>query len=128
MTCNGSAPIPTGNNSLFVPSLKEVVVFASAYPSAAIPSFLTSIPIALAPSVGLPTNVFDYLGQDKNNIAPRLGLRVGGRSEHRDSRRLRHLLQPVARVLRRDGSVQQTALRRLADVLQFDRSRRLRSR
>jgi outer membrane receptor protein involved in Fe transport len=64
---------PYGNNSLYVPSLGKVVVFASAYPSTAIPNFLTSIPIALAPSVGLSTNVFDYLGQDKNNFAPRFG-------------------------------------------------------
>ena len=66
-------PNPYGNNSLYVPSLKEVVVFANAYPPAAIPNFLTSIPIALASTVGLPNNVFSYLGQDKNNVAPRLG-------------------------------------------------------
>jgi hypothetical protein len=66
-------PNPYGNNSLYVPSLKEVVVFASAYPAAAIPNFLTSIPIALAPTAGLSTNVFDYIGQDKTNIAPRFG-------------------------------------------------------
>lgn len=66
-------PNPYGNNSLYVPSLSKVVVFANAYPSTAIPSFLTSIPITLAGSAGLPTNVFDYLGQDKNNVAPRLG-------------------------------------------------------
>jgi hypothetical protein len=62
-----------GIDSLFIPSLKEVVVFANAYPASAIPSFLSSIPIALAPAVDLPTSVFAYLGQDKNNIAPRLG-------------------------------------------------------
>jgi len=66
-------PNPYGNNSLYVPSLGKVVVFANAYPATAIPNFLTSIPIALAPSVGLSTNVFDYLGQDKNNVAPRFG-------------------------------------------------------
>jgi hypothetical protein len=64
---------PYGNNSLYVPSLQEVVVFGHQYPAAAIPSFLTSIPIALSSSVGLPSSVFSYLGQDKNNFAPRLG-------------------------------------------------------
>jgi hypothetical protein len=66
-------PNPYGNNSLYVPSLKEVVVFAKAYPASAIPNFLTSIPITLAPNVNLSTNVFDYLGQDKHNVAPRFG-------------------------------------------------------
>jgi hypothetical protein len=67
-------PNPYGNNSLYVPSLKEVVVFASQYPASALPNFINgSIPIALAPSVGLSTNLFDYLGQDKTNIAPRFG-------------------------------------------------------
>jgi hypothetical protein len=64
---------PYGLDSLYIPSLKEVVVFANSYPAASIPSFLTSIPIALAPSVGMSTNVFDYLGQAKKNFAPRLG-------------------------------------------------------
>jgi len=63
----------TGVQSLFIPSLKEVVVFANSYPASAIPNFLTSVPIALAPAVNLPTSLFGYLGQDKNNIAPRLG-------------------------------------------------------
>jgi hypothetical protein len=67
-------PNPYGNNSLYIPSLKEVVVFAKAYPSSAIPNFINgSIPITLAPNVGLSTNVFDYIGQDKTNIAPRFG-------------------------------------------------------
>ena len=66
-------PNPYGNNSLYVPSLQKVVVFADSYPASAIPNFLTSVPTVLAPSVGLSTNVFDYLGQDKNNVAPRLG-------------------------------------------------------
>ncbi len=63
----------TGQQSLFIPSLKEVVVFANAYPATAIQSFVTSTPVALASSVNLPTSLFGYLGQDKNNIAPRLG-------------------------------------------------------
>jgi hypothetical protein len=66
---------PYGNNSLYIPSLQKVVVFASAYPSAALPNFIngTTIPIALASQVGLSNNLFDYLGQDKHNVAPRLG-------------------------------------------------------
>jgi hypothetical protein len=64
---------PYGEESLFIPSLKKVVVFADAYPASAIPNFLTSIPIALAPAVNLPTSAMAYLGQDKNNFAPRLG-------------------------------------------------------
>jgi outer membrane receptor protein involved in Fe transport len=66
-------PSPYNTNSLYVPSLKEVVVFASAYPSNVIPSLQAAVPTVLAPSVGLPTNIFSYLGQDKNNVAPRLG-------------------------------------------------------
>jgi hypothetical protein len=64
---------PSGNNSLYVPSLKEVVVFANSYPADTIPNFLTSIPMTLASTAGLPTNVWSYLGIPKHNIAPRLG-------------------------------------------------------
>ncbi len=64
---------PYGNNSLYVPSVGKVVVFGSSYPAASIPSLLTTIPITLSSSVGLPNTVFGYLGQDKNNIAPRFG-------------------------------------------------------
>jgi hypothetical protein len=63
----------SGVDSLFVPSLKEVVVFAKSYPASAIPNFVSSVPITLSPAVNLPTSVFAYLGQDKNNVAPRLG-------------------------------------------------------
>ncbi len=62
---------PYGQNSLYVPSVKKVVVFAKSYPSSVIPAFLANT--VLASSVGLPTNVFSYLGQAKTNIAPRLG-------------------------------------------------------
>ena len=63
----------SGVQSLFVPSLKQVVVFANSYPSSAIPQFLSSTPITLAPAVNLPSSLFAYLGQDKNNFAPRFG-------------------------------------------------------
>ncbi len=68
-------PSPYGADSLYIPSLKEVVVFGTSYPSQSIPNFINgSIPIALSSAVGLPNNVFTYLGQDKKNLAPRLGL------------------------------------------------------
>jgi hypothetical protein len=72
---NWFRPNPYGNNSLYIPSLKQVVVFANAYPASAIPGFLNNpaISFALAPQVGLSTNVFDYLGQNKKNVAPRFG-------------------------------------------------------
>jgi hypothetical protein len=67
-------PSPYGASSLYVPSLQEVVVFGSAYPKQSIPNFINgSIPIALSSQVGLPSNVFSYLGQSKKNVAPRLG-------------------------------------------------------
>jgi len=71
------ASSPYGNASLYIPSLQRVVVFGTRYPSAtdkipAIPQYL-SLPISLSSQVGLPNDVFQYLGQDKNNVSPRLG-------------------------------------------------------
>ncbi|GGH08815.1 TonB-dependent receptor domain-containing protein [Silvibacterium dinghuense] len=66
---------PYGENSLYIPSLEKVVVFGKSFPAAA-ESYIAanpSIPIVLSSSVGLGSNVFSYLGQDKNNFAPRLG-------------------------------------------------------
>jgi Carboxypeptidase regulatory-like domain/TonB dependent receptor-like, beta-barrel len=70
-------PSPYGNGALYVPSLQKDVVFASSYPSAnatipVVPAFL-NLPVVLAPQAGLSTNLWDYLGQDTNNVAPRLG-------------------------------------------------------
>jgi hypothetical protein len=70
-------PSPYGNASLYIPSLQQVVVFGNSYPPAnavvpAIPAFLT-LPIELSPKAGLSNNVWSYLGQDTNNVAPRLG-------------------------------------------------------
>ncbi|HEY4378762.1 MAG TPA: TonB-dependent receptor [Acidobacteriaceae bacterium] len=62
---------PYGQNSLYVPSVQKVVVFAKSYPSSVIPAFIPNT--VLASSAGLPTNVFSYLGQAKTNIAPRFG-------------------------------------------------------
>ncbi|MEG9437743.1 TonB-dependent receptor [Edaphobacter sp. HDX4] len=64
---------PYGLNSMFVPSLKQVVVFAKQMPSAALPSVTAAVPVVLAPDAGLPSNIWSYLGQDKNNVAPRFG-------------------------------------------------------
>ena len=64
---------PYGNNSLYIPSLKEVVVFGSSYPADAIPNFLTSIPIALSSTAGINSNAFSYLGRPDKDFAPRLG-------------------------------------------------------
>jgi hypothetical protein len=63
-----------GDNSLFVPAISKVVVFAPQYPKSAIPQLLSSFPTTLASQAGLSNNPWDYLGQDTNNIAPRLGL------------------------------------------------------
>jgi hypothetical protein len=62
---------PYGTESLFVPSVGKVVVFANSYPDATNPLYIADT--VLAPSVGLPTKMFDYLGQAKTNVAPRFG-------------------------------------------------------
>ncbi|WP_260706690.1 TonB-dependent receptor [Edaphobacter flagellatus] len=64
---------PYGLNSMFVPSLKQIVVFAKQMPAAALPSVIASVPVVLAPNVGLPSDIWSYLGQDTNNVAPRFG-------------------------------------------------------
>jgi hypothetical protein len=63
---------PYGNNSLYVPSQQKIVVWGNSYPSSAIPAFLT-LPITLSSQIGISNNVWNYLGQDKNNVAPRFG-------------------------------------------------------
>lgn len=62
---------PYGTESLFVPSVGKVVVFANSYPAAAIPAYIPDT--VLAPSVNLPTSMYAYLGQASHNIAPRFG-------------------------------------------------------
>ena len=70
-------PNPYGNNSLYIPSLKEVVVFGNSYPSDALPNFLpggsSGIPITLSSTAGLPNNPFSYVGRPDKNFAPRFG-------------------------------------------------------
>lgn len=71
------SPSPYGNASLYIPNLQKVVVFGASYPAAnatipAIPAFLT-LPVELSSQAGLSNNVWDYLGQDTSNVAPRFG-------------------------------------------------------
>lgn len=70
-------PSPYGNGALYIPSLKEVVVFSDSYPSAnatipVVPGLL-NLPVVLAPQAGMSSSLWKYLGQDTNNLAPRLG-------------------------------------------------------
>lgn len=64
---------PYGLNSMYVPSLRQVVVFNKELPSATLPSVVAAVPVVLAKNAGLPSNIWSYLGQDTNNIAPRFG-------------------------------------------------------
>jgi len=72
-----------GNNALFVPRLpsgtvlNKVVFFGASFPPSTaknpvIPGFL-GLPIVFASQVGLSNNVWDYLTQDTNHVAPRVG-------------------------------------------------------
>ncbi len=63
-----------GQASLFVPSVGAVVVFANSMPSTAIPALVAGYNVALAKDRGLPSSLMEYLGQDRNNLAPRVGL------------------------------------------------------
>jgi hypothetical protein len=60
--------------SLFIPNLGKVAVFADSMPAAAVPGALNAYPVVLSKSLGLPVSVIDYIGQDTNNLAPRIGL------------------------------------------------------
>ncbi|WP_263377424.1 carboxypeptidase regulatory-like domain-containing protein [Granulicella paludicola] len=62
---------PYGTESLFVPSVGKIVVFANAYPAVTNPLYQPYT--VLAPSVNLPSSMYKYLGQDSNNVAPRFG-------------------------------------------------------
>lgn len=64
---------PYGLNSMYVPSLKQIVVFNKQFPPETLPSVVATVPVVLARNVGLPSNIWDYLGQDTNNVAPRFG-------------------------------------------------------
>ena len=62
---------PYGTESLFVPSVGKVVVFANSYPAISNPLYIKDT--VLAPTVGLPTSMYAYLGQADTDIAPRFG-------------------------------------------------------
>jgi hypothetical protein len=67
-----------GNDALYVPSLQKVVVFENGYTAAnsVVPtntSLLTTLPIVLASTVNMKPSLWDYLGLDKKNFAPRVG-------------------------------------------------------
>ena len=57
--------------------MNKVVVFGSAYPSTAIPQYLTLLQnnnlVTLSSSAGISNNPFSYLGRPAKDIAPRLG-------------------------------------------------------
>ena len=54
-----------------MPSVGKVVVFANSYPALSNPLYIPDT--VLASTVGLPSNMYAYLGQAKTNIAPRFG-------------------------------------------------------
>jgi Carboxypeptidase regulatory-like domain/TonB dependent receptor len=62
---------PYGTESLFVPSVGKVVVFANSYPAISNPLYIPYT--TLAPTVGLPSSMYSYLGQADTDIAPRFG-------------------------------------------------------
>lgn len=62
-----------GFASMFVPEVRNVVIFADALPNGGIPRLVDAFNLPLASRVNLPPRMMDYLGQDGNNIAPRLG-------------------------------------------------------
>jgi len=64
---------PYGLNSMFVPGLNKVVVFNKQFPPETLSSVVAAVPVVLASSAGLPNNIWSYLGQDTNNVAPRFG-------------------------------------------------------
>jgi len=60
-----------GAQSTFVPSLGKVVVFGHSYPPQTQAAFLPLT--VLSTAVGIAGPLHDYLGTDKNNVAPRFG-------------------------------------------------------
>jgi len=63
-----------GSAAMFIPTVRNVVVFADQLPREAIPRLVDAFNLPLASKVNLPSAMMDYLGQDRNNIAPRAGL------------------------------------------------------
>ncbi|HUQ91993.1 MAG TPA: hypothetical protein VM120_09940 [Bryobacteraceae bacterium] len=63
-----------GFAAMFVPNVRNNVVFAESLPAGALPRLVDAFGLPLAARVGLPSYLMDYLGQDRNNVAPRIGL------------------------------------------------------
>lgn len=64
-----------GLESLYIPDLKQIVVFGNQYPAQAIPAYTTStFPITLSSNLSnFPQHVMDYVGKPTKDFAPRLG-------------------------------------------------------
>lgn len=67
-------PVVYGQAAMFIPSVNKIAVFAGTMPTGAIPAAVSAYPVVLSSSLGLPTSLMDYLGQNKNNFAPRVGI------------------------------------------------------
>lgn len=67
-------PVVYGQAALFIPSANKIAVFADSMPAGAIPAAVNAYPVVLSSALGLPTELMDYLGQNKKNFAPRVGL------------------------------------------------------
>jgi len=64
---------PYGQQALYIPSLKSLVVFGSSL-AGALPNFTNgSIPLTTSASAGITSNPMSYVGRQPHNIAPRLG-------------------------------------------------------
>ena len=70
MTCRSSTTTRTARNRSLCPVSARSSSLQT-YPASTIPAYIPDT--VLAPSVGLPTSLFGYLGQAKTNIAPRFG-------------------------------------------------------
>jgi len=64
---------PYGQQALYIPSLKSVVVFANTL-AGALPNFTNgSIPLTTSAAAGITSNPMSYVGRQPHNFAPRLG-------------------------------------------------------
>jgi hypothetical protein len=63
-----------GQASMFIPARGNNVVFGSRYPNITQQRLVTLYNIPLSKDIDLPTNVADYVGNDSNNFAPRIGV------------------------------------------------------
>ncbi len=63
-----------GQAAMFIPSRAGMVVFGSSYPAITQQRLVNLLKIPLSKDIGLPDNVSDYIGNDWNNLAPRIGV------------------------------------------------------